>query len=236
MIQNIRNQRTDTVPQLKESHDARERFGKFPLQYLSRVYHIGTMNPADKGNRGPSLEGHGLSVTTHPEAWIKIAKLGGLPIWQLGKKGGVFLNFHAMGKMHHKRLTKWAIEEGLAREKQGWQVSWYDDDLERDCAMLFLDNTQAAEEVGDNEARTLTETTLLVASDTLEQRIGFKIDPSQTFSMVAVCFAKDILMVDGVFWKDKLDVPGLSAPRGVIVPERLREWIRKEAVRTITGV
>ena len=39
----------------------------FPLVAFDSVFHIGTLDPADKGNRGSSLEGHGLSFAASEE-------------------------------------------------------------------------------------------------------------------------------------------------------------------------
>lgn len=40
---------------------------QLPLLELDSVFHIGTLDPVDKGARGSSLEGHGLSVSLCPE-------------------------------------------------------------------------------------------------------------------------------------------------------------------------
>ena len=40
-----------------------------PLASFDTVYHIGTLDPADKGSRGSSLEGHGLSFAASRSSW-----------------------------------------------------------------------------------------------------------------------------------------------------------------------
>jgi hypothetical protein len=51
-----------------------------PLVSFGSVFHIGTLDPAGKGNRGSPLEGHGLSFAASDElvgTWERITKLGG---------------------------------------------------------------------------------------------------------------------------------------------------------------
>lgn len=42
-----------------------------------KLVHVGSLRAADKGCRGDSYEGHGLSVSECPAAWVEIASLGG---------------------------------------------------------------------------------------------------------------------------------------------------------------
>lgn len=196
-----------------------------PLRYLNRVYHVGTLQPSDKGRHGTSLEGRGLSISLNPDAWTRIAKLGGLPCWQLDYPKGCFLDFHKLNKARMAEIAAWGVDHGLATERKGWAVSWVDTELDRACEMLFTDR-----EAAENEAdgwRDLHPRSLLVPTDKMAERAGYKLDPSQTLDFLAICFAEDILGVDGVWWEDELDLFGLSAPRGVIFPERLPLWAPK---------
>ena len=70
-----------------------EEVGWFPIKQFDPEYepltHIGTLNPKDKGRL--SYEGHGLSVSTCPEEWQRIARLGGLPWHTFEKRRSSFL-------------------------------------------------------------------------------------------------------------------------------------------------
>lgn len=195
----------------------------FPIRRIGRVHHIGTLKRTDKGERGSSLEGHGLSVSPVPEAWQRIAKLGGLPWWTLTNPQGRFLDMHRLSKSRRSELRAWGVGNEYAEETDGWSVTWFDDELGRDCRMFFLDPEQAQAEA---ECRGISPKTirLLTASERLARRMGFVPDPSLVPEFVALCFAEEILRLDGAWWNDVLDPAGMSAPRGVIFPERMRFW------------
>ena len=193
-----------------------------PLRYLKRVYHVGTLQASDKGCRGTSLEGRGLSVSINPDAWTKIAKLGGLPCWQLDSQKGCFLDFHKLSKERLDEIAAWGVDHDLTIARDGWSVSWLDDELGHACEMLFTDRESAETEA--DGWREINPKRLLASTEKLAQRAGYKPDPAQTLDFLAISFAEDVLAVDGVWWKDELDPVRLSAPRGVIFPARLQHW------------
>jgi hypothetical protein len=54
---------------------------KIPVIAFDTAYHLGTLDPSLRGKEGgavggDSQEGHLLSVSTCPEAWRSIARLG----------------------------------------------------------------------------------------------------------------------------------------------------------------
>ena len=53
-----------------------------PVVHLDSVLHVGNF---DGNQDASSHEGHALSVSWCPEAWTKIARLGGRPTWLLKK-------------------------------------------------------------------------------------------------------------------------------------------------------
>lgn len=194
-----------------------------PLLSIRRVWHVGTLNPADKACRGPSHEGHGLSVSTCPDAWIRIARLGGLPRWCLINPDARFVNFHRLKKSDWYRIRAWGIDHHLAVPATFHQVSWFDDDLERTVAMLCEDMEEARLEADDCEGE-IQPVDGLAPTEKLAVRLGFAGAPALMDSYLAAIYAEEELGVDGVWWRDVLDVQGLSAPRGVIVPTRLCNW------------
>src|SRR3546814_10515345 len=98
-----------------------------PLVSFDALWHRGTMDAADKGCRGESHEGHGLSVSTDPDAWEEIAKLGGEPLWELSRDGNRFLDAHGLSECHRRKMSDWAESEGLAVRADAWRWSRYDD-------------------------------------------------------------------------------------------------------------
>jgi hypothetical protein len=62
------------------------------------------------------------------------------------------------------------------------------------------------------------------ATAALSERIGFEIDPALAVELAITCWVEDTTALEGVWWADQLAPEILSAPRGVILPGRLRGW------------
>lgn len=54
-------------------------------------------------------------------------------------------------------------------------------------------------------------------------RCGYRPNNANVYNLVLKLFAEDHGL-DGCWWSDRLDVPRLSAPRGVIAVSRLATW------------
>lgn len=82
-----------------------------PLRFVDTLYHVGSLDPAKKGEM--SWEGMGLSVSLHPAAWMKIGR--GLvqgDVWQLDKFGGAFLDIRSLDATEKAAFTEWGRNEG----------------------------------------------------------------------------------------------------------------------------
>jgi hypothetical protein len=191
------------------------------------LYHIGALDPADKGCRGPSHEGNGLSVSTHPDAWEAIARLGGQPWWRLRRAGNRFLDAHALTAAQRSPLAGWAVREDLACWTRAWRVTWHDEELNQQRTFSCLDPDAAAAEAADLGGQ-VTHAIELAATERLHQRVGGWQDPGLTWDHVLIAYAAAVGL-DGVWWDEELDVAALSAPRGVIVPPRLPAWTAERA-------
>src|SRR3546814_7378418 len=101
-----------------------------PLVSFDALWHRGTMDAADKGCRGESHEGHGLSVSTDPDAWEEIAKLGGEPLWELSRDGNRFLDAHGLSECHRRTMSDWAESEGLAVRADAWRSEEHTSELQ----------------------------------------------------------------------------------------------------------
>lgn len=186
------------------------------------LFHVGTMDVADKGCRGSSYEGKGLSVSTEPDAWVVIAKLGGLPRFKVCKPDAKFIDFHALveGK---QALYQWGIQKGfLTTSSEIWRVSYHDDEWDREFVYYVDDRAEAREEKesGRNVRRM---TNFPVPTEESLNRTGIKSKLTGVHDVLALLLAEE-MGLDGVWWDDELDESRLSAPRGVILPERLKEF------------
>jgi len=199
-----------------------------PLKALSRVYHVGTMNAVDKGCRGASFEGSGLSVSLHPTEWVRIAKLGGLPTFVLSKSDGLFLDFCKLGPAQRAALIQWAEGFGWVTHVARWQVSWLDEDAGTRCQMLACTAEEARLEVEDLEESCVevqsSETSVPVLTSKALKRLGFVPPELSTPDILATFLAEDTESLDGVWWDEELAPSNLSAPRGVISANKLRTW------------
>jgi hypothetical protein len=196
-----------------------------PLRRLSRVAHIGTLDPADKGEF--SHEAHGLSVSLHPEEWERIAKLGGNPWHLLERDGGVFLDYWALGRRAKRAITRWGIEHGLVTRRHVHARSWWDDEAEDTMRSLHATRAEAVEE-GELEEQPAVISRILTYTGTakLKQRTGARTSQLNAFDELVVCYVEDAHPdIDGVWWED--EHAWMSAPRGCIVPARLDRWSRQ---------
>ena len=196
------------------------------IKRFKTLTHIGTLNPADKGRVGHSHEGSGLSVSTCPNAWEQICKLGGLPWWTLTKPGHQFLDWYGLSGKTRKEIHAWGAAQGLVVEGPVWQLSWYDSEQDEAVFVSFPTEAAAKAEMGDD--RTLSKvpaqwhaTAALAAQSGHPD--GEYLDLAFVSDMLAVAYAR-AQGLDGVFWREVLDVYAYSAPRAVILLEKLGQW------------
>lgn len=201
---------------------------ELPLITQTEATHIGTLKAADKGIRGRSYEGHGLSVSICPEEWERIAKLGGLPWWQLENPDGRFLDAHALTEKQQAEIASWGLELGLVEWAELWELSFDDDDDELDdtVSFLFASKDEAELELEEREGSSLKQVGRWCGTEQLAARIGFASELDSFALLLPLYVEENLAGVDGVWWEDILD-GYLSAPRGVIVPGHLCRWTRQ---------
>jgi len=211
-----------------------------PVVELDTVYHVGTLDPADKGTCGStrSYEGHALSVSSCPAAWERIARIGG-SWWELHRPAGAFLNAHELEPEQRQQIADWAVEHGLARRARCFTVSRYDADFDDERAMSFSSRREAIEEavdvIAEDNPEEPTARELINRVGVGETLTGLEpLDRLLGFSAGEDCFDYCLLAyveterpeLDGVWWWDSYGY--LSAPRGGILPRSLRLWERRE--------
>lgn len=187
------------------------------------LYHLGSMNPANKGIQGSSLEGKGLSVSECPDAWRQIARLGGLPCWTLRRPGNQFLDYHKLSAPQWASVTAWGEAQGLVVPATLWVLTYEDDELGGEVEQVFASLEAANAEV-ESEDEGLTSRPGFLGTESLSARMGRDVPPSLTLDFLALAYAEDQLDIDGVYWADKLDPGAYSAPRAVIFPCKLQSW------------
>jgi hypothetical protein len=194
-----------------------------PCTRLSRVTHIGSLDANQKGIRGDSYEGSGLSFSLHPDAWEAIAKLGGQTWWESDLRDMHVLDGHAMVHAHGEALAQWGVEEGLVVPGTAWLVSWFDDELNDTMSMWCNSFEQAQDEQRDEddliEQRDTYLPTQALRDAMRHQQAAGVVDCSVLDDLAAIWAQRQGL--HGVWWKDSLAPDRLSAPRGVLFPEHV---------------
>ena len=214
----------------------------WPKFSVPEVFHIGTMDPSHKyaTHNSTSLEGAGLSVSLHPDEWRQIAKLGGNPTWSLRMASvgdAEFLDVHRLSDQHWVAVMDWACRHGFATKTQVIQVGWYDSEIDDICAFTYpaSDPVKVAEAKAEYDAlkefdddATYEVMDGFEATQALNERIGFAVEPSLVRDMALTLYVESVLAtsdgIQGLWWSDELDVNAYSAPRGVISPDALDLW------------
>lgn len=195
-----------------------------PVKTLKGLYHVGTMDSSEKRD---GFEGAGLSVSTHPDAWKKIAR-GHVTgdTHSATKEGNKFLDAHSLSDAHNKQIKQWAIKNGYLEQQETVTVCYYDDEMEDDLCSTF-DSMADAEAEYDDELEHMDVTVDkggIVPTDKLKKETRQnRIDSTGVLEFVLPIFAEQ-QGLDGVWWQDNLDVQRYSAPRGVIVPSKIKSW------------
>lgn len=195
--------------------------------HFEELYHIGTLNPEHKGRE--SHEGAGLSVSLHPDAWRKIARLGGFPLHTLQKENNQFLDYYESleDKSFEERILSWGLEKGYIAPATIYHVEYWDDELECVVRGSYTNKKVAEDEYEpyeeDEEAK-LYSTDGYISLSPLQERTRASVSPSFVLPLLTTVFVEDETELDGVWWEEKLDVYAYSAPRGVIIPKRVNEW------------
>lgn len=223
------------------------RQNQLPLVRHAHVFHVGSFDPAQKGttHNRCSLEGNGLSVSQHPEAWRGIARLGDEPTWRLTSENGplAMVDVHAMNPDHWAFVHEWAQGAGLLQQTEVLRVSWMDEELGGQCQMDFdlqqpgktrADIEAAAQlEADDREKANIQKCASWKGTPALDVRIGFEVSCVLAQDMALTLFVQDELFdrngAAGVWWNDDLDPYELSAPRGVIHARAL-QLLHREVV------
>ena len=199
---------------------------KVPTKSFKELFHVGTLDSSNK--REGSYEGSGLSVSTHPDEWRRIARgyvTGDTYI--ATKPNNIFINAHKLTKVIKSEIAKWGVQNGLLIPNETVIVSYYDDEIDDTVSQEFQSMEDAIEEYGEDledEYEVKINKNGFNPTDKLKQLANNpRITPTGILDYVLPLYA-EYNGYDGVWWQDILDVSSYSAPRGVIVPSKINTW------------
>lgn len=189
------------------------------------VWHIGALREWDQING--DMEGPLLSVSSLPEAWRKIANLGGGPAWRISKPDGAlkFIDANKIRRAGGRAHMCWAESEGLVEKGKAWVARV---DSGGDTVEIFCRSHEEALLAHDSGCDIRTEmvffmTERLSAFWNQRKRGIWSIARGDVVEDAVFCVLAETLnrerggSVDGVWWNDRLDLTGYSAPRGGLV-------------------
>jgi hypothetical protein len=192
---------------------------QFPLITLEKAWHLGTLDIANKNSH--SYEGSGLSISTHPEIWRKIAKLNG-ELFGLVKQKNFFLDFHSLTDTRKASLFSWGLRQGYVEQVKIHFYSYYDDEKMSNLTFESANYEEMLREAEDYDIQTKDGYQATVSL--LKETQRSKIEPIEVLDFLAIVYSERHLRVDGVWWQDELNLATQSSPRGVIFTKKLSEW------------
>ena len=183
---------------------------------FDKVWHVGRYPaPRSSGPRTINYEGNGLSVSVHPQDWAQIAELDSFRVIELQRTDGQPIRLlNAYGAQDE--INAWAISSGLAIRGKEF--------IADHCAFLTREFAQKNRPPG---GRIIEKDALLpsVRLDTILRTrydLGNREQAHPVFQgEIAARYSATLPDVDGTWWAHKFDPEGLSAPSGLIIPERL---------------
>lgn len=201
------------------------------------VYHVGSLNIADKGIQFPSsLEGSCLSVSHCPASWQKIAKLGGNPWWELSADSILMLDALRLKKSGKDVIAQAGVEDGLLRRQvvycaphldEDGSVCGYSSHLTMDEAIAEVQSTFFDETASDLKKKVKQKEAFL-ATDLLAKWSGWK-HTADAFDIYLPFFVEKYApTLMGVWWTEALDTHSLSAPRGAVLPSKIKQLRKRQ--------
>lgn len=205
---------------------------KLPVIEFASVFHVGTLNPSDKGIQfASSLEGKCLSVSHCPASWQKIARLGGNPWWELSADEILVLDALKLKRAEKDQIALVGINSGLLKKQEVFCVPVTDEEGEVCGYTSHLTLDAALSELGDDSPETIKsikKKEILLATETLAKWSGWT-HCADAFDIYLPYFVeKHAPSLLGVWWTEAWEPSKLSAPRGALIPSKIKLLRRKQ--------
>lgn len=213
--------------------ESKEKIKQLPLINIKDdLYHVGSMDISKRKNN--SYEGRGLSISTAPDAWRSINRGNTTgDTYQLIKPNNSFIDMHKISKKQFKKLYAWGIDNGYLKNTTVYTYTYYDDEMDQDLSHEFVSYEKLLKELDideDEYTEKLEYGEIEVNNDGVVITDKFKTTTgSDHLDLIVSIYAQENkLDIDGLYWRDKLDIRKYSAPRGVIFDDKLSSWVVKK--------
>lgn len=194
--------------------------------------HVGALDPSQK--KSVSQEGQGLSVSQHPDEWRNIALLKG-DVWEFTKDDGQFLDYRQLSEAQVAAILAFGLERGYVRETPGFQLAYFDTSWGQPVKSAYFTREEAEEEAefvttDIGVSTVVTPLTILLATGTFPDTTVEEDQLWPAEILAAVWVSEEAPDLDGVWWQDELE-DRRWAPRGVVVPARIGDWVAAARVQ-----
>jgi hypothetical protein len=205
-----------------------------PEKKVGHLIHLGWLSGSKQVY--PSQEGPLLSASLHPEAWRRIARLGGAPTWEVSHKKRKSLRLLPLPLQRKgarwKALEAWGVEQGLLRIETWW---WTPSSTDEDGETRFCWSKEPEKDLDPEATEPPVKRKVPVASPTLSEfwhqrgRRPANQEPWHALGTLAAAVLEashrtltpdDPALYDGLYWDELLAPEILSAPRAGIIPHR----------------
>lgn len=213
-----------------------------PTYKPETLTHVGMLNGDYQPTYGLNLEGPLLPASEYPDDWCSIAKLGGLPEWEIFRTDGKPFRLLSRLSPGWGPLKKWGTETGSITIETWW-MNPIDSDEDGEPRFCW---GQTPEENSDPESTEKPKKrripiyrpalslfwTQRQKKPNANKRPGLAIDALAAALIEAAhrtLDPNDPLLPDGLFWDETLLPENLSAPRAGIFPHN---GIKAQKVKT----
>lgn len=205
---------------------------KIPLVRAEKLWHLGSIDVANAAM--DSQEGNLLSVSACPEAWSSICRLGGRDVHETTKAlllvDLLALLFDEKWASNRRAIESYGLSKGLLERTSGYEVTWFDDEMESNMRMLFSDLESAEEEAED--WKNIAQVDLLVATPyLLELHRQRPRELSEGIEFAAIEWVREVAgrSVAGVYWDERHDPLIYSSPRGGLFPHAYASLVKVDS-------
>lgn len=197
-------------------------------QVKGQLYHVGKLDISFRRNN--SHEGRGLSISTEPDAWMKINKgLTTGDVYKVSKSGHKFINMLEISKDQYEQLFNWGVKKGYMERNAVYRIYFYDDELDDTVFIETSDTDELSDEldmIGMSYDDAIETGTLSVNANDYIVTDKFKAATGSEHKdlIVSLYCQHENIPADGLYWYETLDINKYSAPRGVIFDDKLQSW------------